>query len=289
MRCIQLDQGIKVTVARHMGRARRTLRENLRAVDVVFEVVDARIPFTGRNPQLERLLGGKPRVFVLNKSDLAPEEEVSRWLAHLRRGGLKAVALDAHTDARKGLVKNLLDLAGEAAGAAPAGRALRAMVLGLPNVGKSTLINLLAGRASARTGAKPGVTRGKQWVRAGDLELLDLPGILPPHARSREALAKLAITGTVGPEMFPDREAAENLIPYLRALLPRQIEITYGLDTEEGDPEEVLTKIGRRRGCVRTGGEIDIQRAAELLLKDYRQGKLGRAILDRLPPEGDPR
>lgn len=268
-------------LAGHMAKAWRQVRENLRLVDVVLEVADARLPQATRNPLLDEALAGKPRILVLARADLAPEEATRRWVAHFRSRGLPAVPVDAVTG--RG-AERLLRAVAEAV-PAPMGRPPRAMVVGIPNVGKSSLINRLAGGARTRTGARPGVTRGKQWVRAGDIQLLDLPGILPPHARTPRGLRLLAVAGAVGPEVVPSADAALELIERLRRAAPRELELAYGLESEEGEPLAVLEAIGRRRGCLGAGGRVDLERAGDALLKDFRLGRLGRVALEE-PPEG---
>ncbi len=264
----------------HMARALADIRENLKAVQVVLEVVDARIPWTSRNPHLNRVLGGKARILVLNKADLVDEDGLRRWVACLRGQGLAAVPADAVTG--RGVERVLAEA--RAAGGRPAvEQSLRAMIVGIPNVGKSSLLNRLAGGARARTGARPGVTRGKQWVRAGDLHLLDLPGVLPPYLRNRQAVAKLAIIAAVGPESFPAEVAALVLIDLLRERAPRQLELFYGLESESGEAAAVLEAVGRRRGCLAAGGRVDAGRAAGVVLKDFRAGKLGRLTLEDPP------
>lgn len=287
-------------LAGHMARALADIRENLKAVQVVLEVADARIPWTSRNPHLGRLLGGKARILVLNKADLAGEEGVRRWIEYFRGRGLTAAAVDAVTGhgterllaaaraavAQRGSPASARTAAAGAGGRPVAERPLRAMIVGIPNVGKSSLLNRLAGGARARTGARPGVTRGKQWVRAGTLQLLDLPGVLPPYLRNREALAKLAVTAAVGPESVPSEEAALALVAILREQAPRELELAYGLASELGEAAAVLEAIGRRRGCLLAGGRVDLERAAEAVLKDFRAGRLGRVTLED-PPAGE--
>lgn len=259
----------------HMARAWRALRRHLAEADLVLEVADARAPALSRNPHLERLAAGKPRVLVLARADLAAEGATRRWLAHFARQGMRAVAVDAVRGTGVARLRSLLPRGG------------RALVVGLPNVGKSSLINRLAGRARAATGALPGVTRGPQWIRVGESLLLDLPGILPPYLRRPGARARLVALGLAGPEACPLVEAAQVLIGELRRAAPRELEASYGLDSELGPPEEVLAAIGRRRGCLRAGGEVDRERAAALLLRDFRRGRLGRVTLEEPGPPGE--
>lgn len=271
------EQQGKGVLAGHMRTALRQIRENLWLVDLVLEVVDARAPAATRNPKLNDLIGKKARILVLNKADLAAEAVTRRWLAHFRRRGLAAEAVS--TVEGDGLVR-LQALIAER------GKDARAMIIGVPNVGKSTLINRLAGGARTRTGARPGVTRGKQWVRVGEAMLLDLAGVLPPFLRGRAAIARLAALDVVGQDACPRVETAVALIDDLRRLAPRELELHYGLPSEMGEVEEVLAEIGRRRGCLLPGGRVDLERAAEMVLKDFRAGKLGRVTLEDPPAEG---
>lgn len=273
----------KGVLAGHMARALSAVNKNLWLVDLVVEVADARAPVATRNPHLERLVGDKERVLVLARADLAAEGATRRWLAYFARKGVKALAVDAVGGA--GVEKLSALLRADRHGGGPRVERSRAMVVGVPNVGKSSLINRLAGRARARTGALPGITRGKQWIRVGETLLLDLPGILPPFIRSRASLARLAALGVVGVDACPAPDAAAALIDDLRRLAPRELEATYGLASESGEPEAVLEEIGRRRGCLLSGGRVDLDRAADLVLKDFRLGRLGRITLE--PPPGE--
>lgn len=266
-------------LAGHMRKALRQIKENLWLVDVVLEVADARAPTATRNPALDRLVGRKARILILNKADLAAEEPTRRWLAYFRRGGLAAEAVSAADGS--GLARLQARLAER-------GNDARAMIVGVPNVGKSSLINRLAGGARTRTGARPGITRGKQWVRVDGVMLLDLAGVLPPFLRNRTVLARLAALDVVGADAFARLDAAVALIDDLRRLAPREMELHYGIQSELGEAEEVLTDIGRRRGCLLQGGRVDVERAAEMLLKDFRGGKLGRVTLEEPPTEENP-
>lgn len=275
-------------LAGHMARAMKDVRENLRLVQVVIEVADARLPATSRNPHLARAVGGKARILALNKADLAGEDATRHWVQHYRQQGLVAVPTDVKSGQGLG---RLLQAAREAAMAARGGRPvtgnLRALLAGIPNVGKSSLINRLSGGAPTRTGAKPGVTRGKQWIRLEGLELLDLPGILPPFIRNQETLAILAIIAAIGPELVAPEAAALRLVDIVRQALPRQLEVFYGIESELGEGEAVLEAIGRRRGFRLSGGRVDTARAVEALLGDFRAGRLGRLTLEE-PAPADP-
>lgn len=259
----------------HMAAARRALREHLSLVDVVLEVLDARVPASSRNPDLARLLGNKDRVLVLNKEDLADPDLTAVWLGVLRREGWPVLAVSAATGAG---VASITDACAGVAAARPVRRwrkTLRLMVAGMPNVGKSRLINVLVGRRVARTGKEPGVTRGRQWLRlAPGLELLDLPGVLYPGLKNPGVLWRLAAVGILESEEN-ETEVAEKVLAWLTLWYPGQVAARYG--GAEGGLEEVA----RRRGFLLPGGAPDLRRAASHVLKDFREGKLGRCTLDR--------
>jgi len=263
----------------HMRKARRTIREHLRACDVVLEVLDARIPYTSRNPDLNALLGSKPRVVVLNKEDLADRVATSRWVRILEAGGHPAVPVCALDGTGIGELVRKVRRVLEVAGSVAAGRTPRAMVVGIPNVGKSALINALTGRRVAATGRRPGITRGKQWIRVGPyFELLDTPGILWPRLGDAEVGFKLAAVGAVKEEVLPVREAALWLVEWLRRYHPVSLEARYGAAHLSG--AEMLQHVAHRRGFLLPGGRPDEDRAARAVLKDFREGHLGLVTLD---------
>lgn len=269
----------------HMGRARSSLRRYARMVDLVFEILDARIPASSHNPEIKPLLGARPLVLVLNKADLASEPATGRWLDYFRRQGL--IALRVEATAGHG-IREMVQAAGrimEEKWAAMAARgrrrpALRAMVVGIPNVGKSTLINRLAGEGRARTGDRPGITRGKQWIVVDSrLELLDLPGILPPRADKPEFRERLAITGALGDEAYDPVETALALLVFLLREDPTALARRYGVEPVP-EASKMLSSLARARGCLLPGGEVDMARAALVLLREFRAGKLGRFTLE---------
>ncbi|MFC5702155.1 ribosome biogenesis GTPase YlqF [Cohnella faecalis] len=276
----------------HMTRARRQIEEKLKLIDVVFELLDARIPQSSRNPMIDEIVGGKPRLILLNKADLADAEQTTRWNKHFKAQGHETLAIDASNGTGvkdiSGKVKELLREKIErqlSKGLKP--RAARALIVGIPNVGKSTLINRLAGRNVAATGDRPGVTKGQQWIRTGsDIELLDTPGILWPRFEDPEVGNRLAATGAIKEEVLHIDEVACFV---LKELAPRYGDVLserYGLDSLPSSlPDlqsaiEVLEAIGRRRGCLAGGGHIDYEKAAGVLLRDLRSGKLGRITLE---------
>ena len=272
-----------MTMQGHMAKAIRQLTSHLKAVDVVIEVVDARAPLVTRNPRMDIHLSQKPSVLVLHKSDLGGEDSNRQWERYWRNRGRYACLLSSKSgETPEGLMR-LIRKTAENAGLRRSGSQLRCMVVGIPNVGKSTLINRLTGRRSTRTGSRAGVTRGEQWVQTEELRLLDLPGILPPVIAGDEALALLTILDNIPAEKMPAEEAALYLIRIIRQRSPRTLEMVYSIDDERGEPVQVLERIGRSRGCLLSGGRIDWQRSGDVLLKDYRLGKLGRVTLEEPP------
>ncbi|MDI3298219.1 MAG: ribosome biogenesis GTPase YlqF [Bacillota bacterium] len=260
----------------HMARALRVARRLLRAVDAVVEVLDARAPRASRYPALARMVAGRPRLLVLAKEDLADPVVTRAWLEALAAAGERAVAVDLREGGGLARLRRELGaLLAERQGLR-ARRLPRVMVVGLPNTGKSTLLNRLAGRGAARTGARPGITRGEQWIRGDGYELLDLPGVLPAALGNRRVLGLLAVCELVGPEVVPEEEAARLLAEWLEAHAPALLEERYGW--QPGEPP--LEAVARRRGALLPGGLPDLERAGRTLLADFRRGRLGRLSLE---------
>lgn len=275
----------------HMAKAKRLLREQLKLVDVVLEIRDARIPYSSGNPDLEKLLGTRKRLIVLNKADLADDQSSREWIEYFAAQDIRAVAVSA----RPNQVRHLPGLIGELAEDREryrrekglGGRLLRAMVVGIPNVGKSSLINSVIRRSSAKTGDKPGVTRGNQWVRVKPgLDFLDTPGLLWPKFSSPETGFFLAVTGAIKQEVYDPVEVACRFIVLLTQKWPGLLTQTYEVPEQE-ESHLILTGIGQKWGFLRTGGAVDVEKAAVRLLQDYRKGKLGRLTLEKPPPPID--
>ena len=270
----------------HMQKARRQIEAHLKLVDVVFELVDARIPYSSRNPLIDKILHNKLRIVILNKSDLADPLVTTRWEQAIVATGAEVLTLDAlASDAKDKLVakaKQLLavKMAKEAAkGLRP--RPVRAMIIGIPNVGKSTLINTLAKRKAAMAANKPGVTRAQQWVKVGSsLELLDTPGLLWPKFESRWVGLNLALTGAIKDTILPMDDVAIHALSRLCANYPQALATRYGVETEGLAPLDLLTSIGRARNLLISGGAIDETRVCELILKEIRDLKLGRLTFE---------
>lgn len=269
----------------HMAKAKRVLQENAPLVDVILEIVDARCPGASSNQDLMRLVASKPQVVILNKADLADPASTRLWVESLRSDGRIAVPLDAvkGTGVREVIAAIRSAFAPRLAEWTAKGRKprpARAMAVGIPNVGKSSVINRLVGARRAVVGDKPGVTRGKQWVRiGGDIELLDMPGVLVPKFEVPWEGVLLAAIGAVKEEVFDHREVAAELLPLLWQKASGEIRERFGLMAVSDDPEENLAVLARNRGLIRAGGEPELDKAAALLLRELRDGRLGRLTL----------
>ena len=272
----------------HMTKAQRMIEENIGLVDAVCEILDARIPRASRNPDIDRLAAGKPRLVILNRCDLADPAVTKAWSAAFRARGLAVLETDARTG--KGVsgfvpaVRALLaDKLAEYERKGQSGRGLKIMVLGIPNVGKSTFINKVAGRKAAAAGDKPGVTRGRQWISIDrGLDMLDTPGILWPKFDSQEVGEMLAVTNAIKSDVLDRETLAANFMLRLRELYPEAIESRYGIPpTGEENGFELLEMAAKRRGFLVSRGEYDIERMAGTLLDEYHSGKLGRLSLER--------
>lgn len=272
----------------HMAKTRRKISEDLKKVDAVIEVVDARIPVSSRNPELDLLLQSKPRLVLLNKSDMADPNVTALWLQSLKTVRTFALAVDCRSG--KGVreivpaVRRLLQEKIEAnAARGMTGKPLRVMVVGIPNVGKSSFINRLTGKSRAKVEDRPGVTRDNQWfVAAGGLELLDTPGVLWPKFEDQTVGEHLAFTGAVKDTILDIETLAVKLLQTLRGPYAALLEARYKIEiAPEDEPYDLLCKIGKKRGMVVRGGEIDTERAAVMLLDEYRGGVLGRITLER--------
>lgn len=275
----------------HMAKTRRQIKEDLKLVDVIIELLDARIPFSSRNPDINTITGGKPRLIVLNKSDLADPVLTRTWEGIFFKTGLPAVAVDSLSGRGIRLVPVLVQklTAAKMAALASSGRRprpARCMVVGIPNVGKSFFINRLAGRSVTKTEDRPGITRGRQWIRlAGGLDLMDTPGVLWPKFEDASVSFRLAATGAIKEDIYDMNTVAGNLLKWLSENYPHALRERYKLPEElpEG-PEELLRAVGSRRGFLTAGGNADTLKAAQVVLKEFRGGKLGRFTLEA--PEG---
>ncbi len=272
----------------HMTKTRRQMEQDIRLVDAVAEIVDARIPLASRNPDIDQICGEKPRMMILNRMDMADPGMTRQWAAWFRARGMLVLETDCKnrrgTDQFAPAVRELLqDKLRRYAEKGQAGRTLRVMVVGIPNVGKSTFINQVAGRKSAKAENRPGVTRGKQWITVGKgLELLDTPGILWPKFEDPEVGLKLAFTGAVKDDVVDTETLAVHLMELLGKSYPQALENRYKLTVPaEATGYELLELAGRKRGMLISGGEVDTERMGRVLLEEYRSGKLGRFTLEQ--------
>lgn len=269
----------------HMTKAKRMMQENIKLIDLVIELLDARIPQSSRNPDIDELAKGKSRLILLNKSDLADPGHNEKWIEYFRDSGKIALLIDSKN--RNGFAP--INKAIEEACSAKLerdrkrgiiGRPVRAMVAGIPNVGKSTFINSLTKRASTKTGNKPGVTKGKQWIKLNkNVDLLDTPGILWPRFDDENTGNRLAFIGSINDEILDETELSCNLIEYLKTMYPGTMFSRF--ETDEGDDcATILEKIAYKRGCLKRGSEPDRDKAARIVLDEFRSGKLGRITLE---------
>lgn len=272
----------------HMTKARRQMQEDIKLIDVVVELLDARIPASSRNPDLNELAGSKSRVVLLNKYDLAEEAATAEWKEELEEQGCFVALVNSKSGSGVKQVQAVIRKACQEKierdrKRGILNRPVRAMIVGIPNVGKSTFINSLAGKACTKTGNKPGVTKGKQWIRLNkEVELLDTPGILWPKFEDPEVGRKLAYIGSIKDEILNTSELALSLIAHLLGQNPGRLERKYEIEiANDADPAGVLTQIAVRRGCKRKGDEPDLEKAAFLLLDDFRNGRLGRITLEK--------
>ncbi len=270
----------------HMAKTKKLVQENLKLVDVVLELLDARIPMSSRNPLLIQLAAGKPRIIVLNKADLADPRLTHEWEKYFTTQGCAAVAVDSIKGAGIKKIPLLVQqLAGNktislgSSGRLP--RPPRCMIVGIPNVGKSFFINRLVGRRTARTGNKPGVTRGRQWIRLGGMDLLDTPGILWPKFEDPQVAYHLAVTGAIKEEVYQVEEVALELLHWFVQHCPEVLVKRYGFtEPLSQNPGDILASLGQKRGFFQQGMKVDRKKSAVHLLKEFREGKLGRFTLE---------
>ncbi|OCS87655.1 ribosome biogenesis GTPase YlqF [Caryophanon tenue] len=270
----------------HMAKARREVTEKLKLVDIIFELVDARLPLSSRNPMIDEVINQKPRLIILNKMDMADEVQTRRWVQFFEERGMRAVALNSFEG--KGL--NALNKAAKeilqekwdrmaSKGMKP--RAIRAMIVGIPNVGKSTLINRLAKKNIAKTGNTPGVTKAQQWIKVGkEIELLDTPGILWPKFEDQKIGYKLAVTGAIKDAITNMEDLAIYILRFLEERYPERLQERYGIDGVDEDLVVTFNAIGQKRRVFGQGGEIDYDQVALLIVRDLRAEYLGRITFD---------
>lgn len=274
----------------HMKKTKESIQKNLKMVDVVFELIDARIPFSSQNPVIESIVGDKPRVIILNKSDLADSRSNKIWQEYFLSNDIPSVLVDSITG--KG-IENLLTMSLDATKEKREGfekrgvisRPTKAMIIGIPNVGKSTLINTLSGRKGTKTGNRPGITKTNQWIKTrGVLELLDTPGILWPKFEDQSVGLNLAFTGAIKDEILDTETLALRLLERLIISFPHLIEKRYGIEINNDNGLKVMEKIAIKRGCIIRGGEVDYTKVSGIILDEFRKGIIGSITLE-LPKE----
>lgn len=269
----------------HMTKAKRQMQEDLKLIDLIIELVDARVPLSSRNPNIDQLGQNKSRLILLNKADLADERQNEAWKEYFQSKGFYVVKVDSRNGAGMKTIQNVIQEACKEKierdrRRGIKNRPIRAMVAGIPNVGKSTFINTFAGKACAKTGNKPGVTKGKQWIRLNkNVELLDTPGILWPKFEDQLVGIRLACVGSIKDDILNIEELALWLLEKLKKDYPGFLEKRYGI-SEEGSPLETLEAIAKARGCLKRGEELDYVKASGLIFDDFRGGKIGRITLE---------
>ena len=269
-----------------MKKTKEMVQNNLKLVDVVIELLDARIPLSSKNPEIDKLAQNKPRVVVLNKSDLSDRAKLNKWISYYQSKGIKAIPVDTLkgsgvnkiVEECKNVTKEKMDALKEKGRKE---RAIRVMIVGVPNVGKSSLINKLTGRKSTQTGDRPGVTKGKQWVRLkGNLELLDTPGILWPKFEDQKIALNLAFTRAIKDEILDIDTLGLKFIEKMSEIEPEKLKARYKLDSLGEEPLETMEMIGRKRGFILGRNELDYTRIAKTVLNEFREGKLGQITLE---------
>jgi ribosome biogenesis GTPase A len=269
----------------HMAKTKHLIEENLKLVDIVYEILDARIPYSSKNPIIDELILSKKRLILLNKADLSDKNVNNSWISYYKKNGIECISINSlKGDGLKSINDKTYKICEDiikkkrSKGITPR---LRVMILGIPNVGKSTFINKLSGTGNAKTGNVPGVTKSKQWIKTQYFDLLDTPGILWPKFEDENVALMLAITGAIKDELLNIEEISIKLLSILKIYYPRYLLKRYKIINIDLPEYELLKNIGEKRGCLVAGGEIDILRAAKILIDDFRSGKLGNISLER--------
>ena len=266
----------------HMKKTRELIQENLKLVNAAVEILDARIPVSSRNPVIDELIKNKRRIVILNKSDLSDGSANEAWVRYFKAQGAETVCMNALTGAGiSDLFRVMNRMKDEINRDSVRKKPLRAMIVGIPNVGKSSLINRLAGKKSAKTGNKPGVTRGKQWINLQDqIQLLDTPGILWPKFEDRDTALKLSFVGSIKDEILDREDLTIELIKFMKNSYPELLVNRYNIDSVEGEPLEIMEAICEKRGFIMSGKRYDYARAARTVIDEFRSGKMGRITLE---------
>ena len=271
----------------HMTKAKRAMQEDLKLIDVIIELVDARVPLSSKNPDIDQLANGKSRIILMNKYDLADPAITEKWIHYYEEKGYYVTKVNSKNGNGVKAVHGVIQEACKAKierdrRRGILNRPIRAMIVGIPNVGKSTFINSFAKKACAKTGNKPGVTKGKQWIRLNkNVELLDTPGILWPKFEDPSVGFALAVTGAIKEDVFDREQAVELLLDLLIRKYPQNLQTKYAVSLEQGDDvNAVMAKIAVARGCLKSGGQLDLDKVIQLVLRDFRAGRLGRFTID---------
>lgn len=274
-----------------MKKTKEQIIEDLKLIDIVIEILDARVPLASQNPDIEDAIKNKKKIIVLNKADLADNNSTNKWIEYYAKKGIKAVAVEANTskgikDVIEAIKKEYSEIKEKYVQKGRIGKAIRVMVVGIPNVGKSTFINGLAKRNTAKVGNKPGVTKQKQWIKVtNDIELMDTPGMLWPKFKDNEQGVHLAFVGTIGESSVDKEEIAYYLLNYLIKNYPQKLENRFNLEVKDGNNNqketmEVLEEIARKRGALLSGGNINMQKISDIILNEFQSGKLGRITIE---------
>ena len=275
----------------HMKKTKEQIIEDLKLIDIVIEILDARVPLASQNPDIEDAIKNKKKIIVLNKADLADNNSTNKWIEYYTKKGIKAVAVEANTskgikDVIETIKKEYSEIKEKYVQKGRIGKAIRVMVVGIPNVGKSTFINSIAKRNTAKVGNKPGVTKQKQWIKVtNDIELMDTPGMLWPKFKDNEQGVHLAFVGTIGESSVDKEEIAYYLLDYLIKNYPQKLENRFNLEVKDGNNNqketmEVLEEIARKRGALLSGGNINMQKISDIILNEFQSGKLGRITIE---------
>ena len=274
-----------------MKKTKEQIIEDLKLIDIVIEILDARVPLASQNPDIENSIKNKKKIIVLNKADLADNNSTNKWIEYYAKKGIKAVAVEANTskgikDVIETIKKEYSEIKEKYVQKGRIGKAIRVMVVGIPNVGKSTFINSIAKRNTAKVGNKPGVTKQKQWIKVtNDIELMDTPGMLWPKFKDNEQGVHLAFVGTIGESSVDKEEIAYYLLDYLIKNYPQKLENRFNLEVKDGNNNqketmEVLEEIARKRGALLSGGNINMQKISDIILNEFQSGKLGRITIE---------
>ena len=270
----------------HMAKTKKQIIEDLKLIDIVVEILDARMPLASVNPDIQNYIKDKKKIIILNKSDLADENITNEWIKYYKSKGINAIAIEANNG--KGIPKVIDCIKSEYKSIEEKyikkgriGKAIRIMVLGIPNVGKSTFINKLAKRNTAKVGNKPGVTKQKQWIKIdNNIELMDTPGMLWPRLDDQELAMHLAFVGTIGENSIDNEEIAYYLIEYLKNTYPNKLKERYNVERAEKETMDIINEIAKKRGAIISGGNINMQKVSDIILNEFRSGKLGRITIE---------